>query len=103
MKLDYDFRFHDLAGEVSPEAGHAGELLSLLLAGDQKKKDQAVRFMGWAMRLHNKEVLDLDKADQKILRDFINEVDGVSALIRSQLEAPLDAKEEEDAPKGKSK
>lgn len=85
MKLNFDFKFKDLTGKETEFAAHAGEILGNLLASDTSKKNQAVRFFSWAIKLHDKTGLDLEKADQTTLREFIESVDGLTALMRAQL------------------
>jgi hypothetical protein len=85
MKINFDFKFTDLKGEVQGNAIHAGEYLANVLAADDSQKDNAIKFHAWALDLYKRDDLDLDKQDAETLQTFINTVAKVPATIRAQL------------------
>lgn len=90
MKIDYDFKFANLKGEVTDDAGHAGEYLANVLASDTENTGNAVKFHSWALSLYKREPLTVDKQDAETLQKFITGTRGLPAMIRSQLKEVVD-------------
>lgn len=103
MKLTFDFKFKGFDGKASEQAAHAGEILGNLLASDTQNKHNAVRYFGWALKFHNKEGVDLEKADQTLLKEFIESAEGLTALMRAQLLEHIEEAKENADSKNKSK
>ena len=85
MKIDLDFKFANLKGEVQDGALHAGEYLANVMAADDTQKDNAIKFNDWAMSLYKRKELDVDKQDAELIQTFISTVAKVPATIRAQL------------------
>jgi hypothetical protein len=103
IKIDGDFKFADLKGEVSDQAMHAGEYLANVLAADDSQKNNAVKFHSWAMSLYKREVLEIDKQDADMLQKFVDGVEKVPATVRAQLKTVLSAAIDKGTPKKEEK
>jgi hypothetical protein len=88
MKIDFNFEFKDLDGNAIAQF-HAGKTVSHNLANSQS--GDAVKFYGWALKLHALEVLDLDDSDVQTFKSFI-EAQQFTALVKVQLLKIFDKK-----------
>ena len=48
-------------------------------------KGDAVKFYGWALKLHEGLELDLDKSDKQTLKDFVTNNEQLTILAKAQL------------------
>lgn len=48
-------------------------------------KGDAIKFYDWALKLYREGVLDLDRRDWEVLKQFVSDLDTVSILYRAQL------------------
>lgn len=48
-------------------------------------KGDAVKFYGWALKLHDGKELELDKSDTQTLKDFITNNEQLTILAKAQL------------------
>jgi hypothetical protein len=48
-------------------------------------KGDAVKFYGWALKLHEGKELDIDKSDTQTLKDFITNNEQLTILAKAQL------------------
>lgn len=98
MKLNFEKEFKTLEGKVE-EGSTQGKALANLLAAADAKNDKALKHFDWALKLMKGEIIDLDTADKKYLREFI---DGINypSLYKAQLLSTLDDGGEPKKPGG---
>lgn len=71
-KLNLDFILTDYTGkkmEGDEDVVHCGKFLANFLG--RGTSDQPVKFFDWAIKLYNKQEIDLDKSDIASLRKFV--------------------------------
>ena len=84
MKLNLSKSFLGLDG-VELENSNQGKTLSQALSMSFDAKDTDVmKYWGWAVAFHKGEIVDLDKADQTKLKDFIEKAQ-FNVLVKHQL------------------
>ena len=93
MKVDLDFNLKDLSGNEIKDA-HAGKLVASALS--QSNKGNSIKLFDWAMKLWNKEVLELDDTDFNVLKAFISESEYMTVLAKGQIVKFLDNGKEEN-------
>jgi len=85
--LDFNQALKGLDGsEVLNEKNEpltVGRLLSTQLAS--ASKGDALKLFGWAQKLYNGEVLDIDKSDESTLKEFIKGCDSLTILAKAQM------------------
>lgn len=85
MKLNFNFNLKEPDGKENPQM-NAGRLLSQELAREMATDETKIwKLFDWSRSLAKDETLDLDTADQEILRKTIIENKGLIALIKGQL------------------
>lgn len=90
MKLDFNKPFVDLSGDVIPETDQGKTLASALSQSLDPKEGDLIKYWEWAQKSHKGEVLDLDTADRKKIREFI-EKSNFNVLVKAQLLETMDA------------
>ena len=60
-----------------------GNILSEQLVSGNK--GDAIKFYGWALKLHEGLELDIDKSDKQTLKDFITNNEQLTILAKAQL------------------
>lgn len=97
MQYDFNIDLKDLDGNTvksldgQPET--AGKLLARSLAN--QSKGDALKLFGWAQKMWKAEKINLDKSDQKLLREFIENNEQITILAKAQLLDILEKKESE--------
>jgi hypothetical protein len=85
--MDFNKPIKTLNGvEVKDQNGKEvtlGNLLADQLVGGSK--GDAVKFYGWALKLHEGTELKLDKSDTQTLKDFITNNEQLTILAKAQL------------------
>jgi hypothetical protein len=82
MKLDFNFLLQDLDGKEIENA-NAGKLIANCLAIGSK--GDPLKFWSWAQKLQKGIELDLDPSDEKTLKGFIEENEGLTVLAKGQI------------------
>lgn len=105
MKLNFNQPFLDLDGKEIRESDtentltNQGKTLSKSLSASfDAKETDVLKYWEWAVKCHKGEVLELDKSDQKKLKDFIEKTQ-FNVLVKYQLLENFEQVEKE--PKGK--
>lgn len=101
MKLDFNKPFVDLSGDVIPDTDQGKTLASALSQSLDPKEGDLIKYWEWAQKSHKGEVLDLDTADKKKVREFI-EKSNFNVLVKAQLLATVDDGGEPKKAGGKS-
>lgn len=71
---------------VEGEANSLGRQLALYLANDVTSRGvTSIKYHDWASALWNGESLTLDEADYRTLKQFVENCDNMSVLLRAQL------------------
>jgi hypothetical protein len=95
MKLDFNFNLKEPDG-IENKQMNAGIILSQELAREMVTDETKIlKFFDWSKLLSNKKPLDLDKADQEILKKAIIDNKNLIALIKGQLLEKFDIKKKE--------
>lgn len=81
MKLDFNKPVLGLDDQPI-EGAHLGKLIANIMAASSK--GDAIKQYDMARKLYKGEVLDLDRADQKTLKDIITESDAITNLTKAQ-------------------
>ena len=81
MKLDLNFNLKDLAGNVIADA-NCGKIVANALS--QNSEGDALKYWGWATKLYQGEVLDLDVSDAETLKGFIKTSNTLTILLKGQ-------------------
>ena len=89
MKLNFKKPFLDLSGEVIEDSDQGKTLASALSSSLDPKEGDLLKYWDWAQKCHRGEVIDLDKADQKKVREFI-EKSNFQVLVKAQLLETMD-------------
>ena len=84
MKLDLNKKMKFFNGEESTDT--IGQILaSILIAMQTSNGMDAVKYISWATKLYNNEVIDLDKSDYTVLKKIVSETDQLRALPKAQI------------------
>jgi hypothetical protein len=94
MKINLNKVVTGLDGQaLIDELGHElnlGKMIAYNLASSNK--GDSLKLTVWAFKLFNGEVLDLDKSDQKTLKEFVKE-SGLSNLVKYNFEIAFEKEE----------
>jgi hypothetical protein len=82
MKLYLNFDLKDLAGNPIPDA-NCGKAVATALS--QNAEGDALKYWGWATKLYQGEVLDLDASDVQTLKGFITTSKTLTVLLKGQV------------------
>ncbi len=80
-KVNLNFSIKDLDGNDMPE-NNMGKVVANTLV--QSAKGDPIKFWGWALKLNNKEELEIDKSDFDTLKNFIKDHEGLTILLKGQ-------------------
>ncbi len=98
MKLDLDFILKGFDGtDMKSEdlsSIHAGQVLASQLYSAREAKNP-IKYFDWALKLYNKQAIELDEADLKDLKSFLEGHKGLYVIAKAQLLKCLNALEEE--------
>lgn len=89
MKLNFKKPFVDLDGNDIPESDQGKTLASALSQSLDPKEGDLIKYWEWAQKCHKGEQLDLDTADRKKVREFI-EKSNFNVLVKAQLLTTMD-------------
>lgn len=82
MKINLNSALVDLDGNEIADS-NMGKILAQLLISETK--GDALKFWDWAMKLHKGEVLDLDKSDQEVFKNFVKETEKLPIITKAQI------------------
>jgi hypothetical protein len=89
MKINLDKQFKKLSGEdYAGDASHMGKVLAEALSASNK--GNSIKLYSWALKLFNKEELELDGADHKELLKMIESSTTLNNLCKAQLLSELE-------------
>jgi hypothetical protein len=80
-EVNLNFKFKGLDGKELEQ--NAGTLLANLLSNSNTKTP--VKFWEWAVKLHKAEAFEITTDDLKLLRDFIEGSEALTALAKAQI------------------
>lgn len=102
IKLDFDWTLKSLANkplEGDEDAIHAGKALAGLLTS-ATESSAPIKYFDWALKLYNKQPLEVDSQDYEELKKFIKEHKRLFVIAQAQLlQYIIDAKGEEEKKK----
>lgn len=83
MKLDLNFPFTDIYGIQLTHNGQPstiGRNLAGFLAGDTK--GDPVKYMNWALLLHDNKPIEIDESDKEKLKEFVTYHPQMSNILK---------------------
>lgn len=82
MKIDLNKSVKDLDGIEIPD-GHMGKIIANMLVSSTR--GDALKYWGWAVKLNNKEEIDLDKSDFETFKEFVKSHEHLTILTKAQV------------------
>lgn len=82
MKIDLNKSVKDLDGVEIPD-GHMGKIIANMLT--QSIRGDALKYWGWALKLNNKEELEIDQSDFETLKEFVKNHEQLTILTKAQV------------------
>lgn len=98
MKVNFNVPVLNLDGKPINEGlepANLGKVLGNTLV--MVSQGDVLKFYGWAMKMNNGDVVDLDKSDQETLKKFVTENQNLTILVKAQILELLEKKEQESA------
>ncbi len=85
--MDFNKPIKSLNGQTVKNQNGTDVTLGSILADQlvSGSKGDAVKFYGWALKLHEGKELDIDKSDTQTLKDFITNNEQLTILAKAQL------------------
>jgi len=85
--MNFNKPIKSLNGNVVKDQNGKEVTLGSILADQlvSGSKGDAVKFYGWALKLHEGHELDLDKSDKQTLKDFVTNNEQLTILAKAQL------------------
>lgn len=80
-EVNLNFKFKGLDGKELEQ--NAGTLLANLLSNSNTKTP--VKFWEWAVKFHGGQTLEITTDDLKLLRDFVEGSEALTALAKAQI------------------
>ena len=81
-KINLDFPLKTLSGQ-DITGTTAGQVLANAIS--QSNKGQAIKLWDWALKAHNGQMLELDKADTDLLKSIVESNEVLSILSKAQI------------------
>lgn len=95
MKLNFNFQIKGLDGKkFEGDQNSASKILATTLA--QINTGNSIKLWDWAQKLWNKQIIEIDDTDGKVLEALIEKTENLPAMTKAQL---LDYLEEQSKPK----
>lgn len=82
MKIDLNKSLLDLDGKEIADS-NMGKIVAQMLV--QATKGDALKFWDWALKLNKGEVIDLDKSDQEVFKNFVKEHEQLPIITKAQI------------------
>lgn len=82
MKIDLNAFIIDLDGSEIKDS-NMGKIVAQMLITETK--GDALKFWDWAQKLYKGEVLDLDKSDQEVFKNFIKDSEKIPIITKAQI------------------
>lgn len=89
MKLNFKKPFLDLDGKEIPDSDQGKTLALAFSQSLDPKEGDLIKYWEWAQKCHKGETVDLDTADRKKVREFI-EKSNFQVLVKAQLLSTMD-------------
>lgn len=86
MKINFDAPILNLDGEEmmdGPVKSNMGKILGNALI--MTPKGEALKFYDWALKLNKGVDIDIDRADQELLKAFIRDHEGLPIITKAQM------------------
>ena len=101
MKLNLDFQIKSLDGKDVPgDNGNASKGLGACLASSNK--GNSIKLHAWALKLWNKEPIEIDKTDKEMLEAIVDTTEFLTVLAKVPILNAIKDQYENDG-KGKAK
>ena len=82
MKIDLNAPIIDLDGSNIQDS-NMGKIVAQMLITETK--GDALKFWDWAQKLYKGEVLDIDKSDQEVFKNFIKDSEKIPIITKAQI------------------
>lgn len=100
MKLIFNYQLQSLDGKkIEGDESHAGKILANALS--MSNKGNAIKLYDWALKLFNKEGIEVDETDFQVLYAFIETTEFLTVLCKSQMLKGMNEDKERAAKKTK--
>jgi hypothetical protein len=85
--MNFNKPIKGLNGQAVKDQNGKEVMLGYILAEQlvSGSKGDAVKFYGWALKLHEGVELDIDKSDKQTLKDFVTNNEQLTILAKAQL------------------
>lgn len=83
MKIDLNFNLVGLSGKEIEPAQNAAQLVAHMISS--LNKGNSIKLFDWALKLWNKETLELDEVDFQVLKGLIEEDQNLTILSKAQI------------------
>jgi hypothetical protein len=85
--MNFNKPIKNLTGQSMKDANGKEVTLGYILAEQlvSGSKGDAVKFYGWALKLHEGKEIELDKSDTQTLKDFVTNNEQLTILAKAQL------------------
>lgn len=97
MQIDFNKPLVGLNGRnATDESGletTIGKIIASILANSNK--GNPLKMMGWAKAMWNCEIINFDKADRKVLQEFVENAQELTNLTKNAVLELLDQKDDE--------
>lgn len=88
MKVDLNWKLKTLEGKPmeneNEELIHAGKIVANVLS-TSVETEHPIKYLDWALKLYNKQALDLDKADAELFTKFIKTSNKLLTITKAQV------------------
>lgn len=89
MKIDFNFQLTELSGKkFTGDANNSAKLLANVIS--MTNKGNAIKLFDWALKLYNKEPLELDEVDYAVLYALIETSEMLNVLCKAQMLKRMD-------------
>jgi len=81
-KLDFNKPLANLDGTAREDV-NLGKVLAEIMASENKQ--DFLKFMNWALKIYNKESIEVDPSDEQLLKDYIKNHENMTILLKFRL------------------
>lgn len=82
MKIDLNKSVIDLEGKEIADS-NIGKIVAQMLI--QATKGDALKYWDWAQKLYKGEILDLDRSDQEVFKNFVKDHEALPIITKAQV------------------
>ncbi len=99
MKVNFNYEILDMESrpmlDVDQTPAMAGKILANALV--MQPEGEIIKYFDWALRLHRGEIIDLDRTDQNVIKEFIKNSRTMVILVKVRLLEAFDKKQKTES------